>query len=161
MQSKREYAIAKGLAQPGRGRMSRAAWDAIKEARKKGIQFSDTSEEKAKARTAALERREALRDEKAKERQSRETTGVQATKPPRGDRPNGIYVFENPDGTKFKRTHAEACAGCHYSMQWCYCPGGPTMFVYPYRSGTTDQRASLVDVITTAEPQQGARRKGR
>lgn len=146
MQSKREYAIAKGLAQPGRGRMSRAAWDAIKEARKKGIQFSDTSEEKAKARTAALERREALRDEKAKERQSRETTGVQATAPPRPDRPNGIYVFENPDGSQFKRSHATACVACSYSLQWCYCVDGPTLFIYPHQAGRWEERAVLVEM---------------
>src|SRR5690349_18485890 len=42
MQSKREYAISLGLAQPTRGRMSRQAHAAIADAEAEGMVFADT-----------------------------------------------------------------------------------------------------------------------
>lgn len=41
--TKREYAISKGLAQPGRGRLSRDAHDAIAKAEAEGMVFDDTT----------------------------------------------------------------------------------------------------------------------
>lgn len=143
MVSKRDYLIERGLAKPGRGRMSTAAHDAIKEAINKGVKFTDGSE-KASA-------------------------GIGETPDPRPDRPEGMYVFRNPNGSEFKRLHTNACANCHYSFQWCYCPDGTTQFPHPHVSGQPDSaRAILVStparaVITTADvpekqPQQGTRR---
>lgn len=43
MQSRKEYAISLGLAKPGRGRLSKQAWTAIKKAEEDGMQFADKS----------------------------------------------------------------------------------------------------------------------
>lgn len=146
MVSKREYLIEKGLAKPGRGRLSANAHEAIKEAINKGVKFTDGSE--------ATE------------------SGIGATQAARTDMPEGIYVFRNPDGTTFKRSHTNACFACNYSFRWCSCPDGPTLLPYPHKFGQDENlRAILVStpgraVITTndvpeKQPTQGAPRRGR
>lgn len=140
-QTKREYLIAKGLAKEGRGRLSVAAHEAIKSAINSGVKFGEPEQSNA---------------------------GIGGeTAAPRTDRPKGEYTFENPDGTRFKRLHTNACATCHYSFQWCYCEAGPTQFPYPHKMGQGDVLAQLAGVpkllITTADvpekqPQQGTRR---
>jgi hypothetical protein len=143
MVSKREYLIERGLAKPGRGRMSSAAHDAIKQAINSGVKFTDGTENSS--------------------------AGIGATPDPRPDRPEGMYVFRNPDGTEFKRLHTNACANCHYSFQWCYCLDGTTQFPYPHVTGQPDDaRAILVStparaVITTTEvpAKQPTRGRGR
>lgn len=118
MVTKREYLIEKGLAKPGRGRMSGAAHEEIKKAINKGIKFTDNTEVSG--------------------------AGIGGeTKPPRFDRPNGLYTFINPDGTTFKRLHTEACSRCFYSFQWCYCVSGTVQWAY---LGQVDEYATLHEV---------------
>lgn len=110
MVTKRDYLIEKGLIKGGRGRWPLAAHEEIKKAINKGIKFTDGSENSG--------------------------AGIGGeTAPARTDRPEGRYEFKNPDGSTFKRLHTNACAICNYSFQWCYCPSGPSQFVYPHRFG--------------------------
>lgn len=46
MSSKREWLIARGLAKPGRGRLSREAHEALEQAIADGVVFTDTKETK-------------------------------------------------------------------------------------------------------------------
>lgn len=41
MQTRKEYAVGLGLAKPGRGRLSKEAWEAIHAAEADGMQFAD------------------------------------------------------------------------------------------------------------------------
>jgi len=43
LQSRKEYAVSLGLAKPGRGRLSKEAWEAIRKAEAEGVEFSDRS----------------------------------------------------------------------------------------------------------------------
>lgn len=130
MATKREYLIEKGLAKQGHGRFSNAAKDAIKAAINKGIKFTEHDE----------------------------SSGVEATAPPRHDRRPGMYVFQNPDGRKFERLHTTACVECGYSFQWCYCADGP--YVFAYLSGNGDYAKllsgpKLVMVAPKVSPRRG------
>lgn len=109
MVTKREYLIERGLAKPGRGRMSAKAHDEIKKAINKGIKFTDGTENAS--------------------------SGISETPEPRRDRPEGYYTFANPDGSKFKRLHTEACAKCCYSLRWCFCVSGPVQWAYDSVTG--------------------------
>lgn len=146
MPTKRQYLQERGLA-GARGRFSARAKDELAKAVNKGIRFTEPED----ARLAEA--------------------GIGETADPRPDRPRGMYVFRNPDGTTFKRSQATACATCSYSLPWCWCVGGPTQFPYPYVPGL-DGYATLTKtppraVITTndvpeKQPQQGTgTRRGR
>lgn len=43
MQSRKEYAVSLGLAKPGRGRLSKEAWAAIRKAEEEGMVFAEKS----------------------------------------------------------------------------------------------------------------------
>jgi hypothetical protein len=120
-QTKRDYLIAKGLAKPGHGRFSNAAKEEIKKAINKGIKFGEPGEE--------------------------QTSGVGATAEPRRDRPVGVYVFKNADGTKFNRMHTNACVECGYSFRWCKCLEGPHQWEH---NGVTVKRAKLHSIPSRA-----------
>lgn len=135
MVTKREYLVEKGLAKAGHGRFSNAAKEAIKAAINKGIKFDEGE--------AA-------------------GSGVDATAEPRHDRREGMYVFQNPDGRKFERSHKTACVECGYSFQWCYCVGGP--YIFAYLSGNDDYAKllsgpKLARVQPEVSPRRGRGRK--
>lgn len=160
MVTKREYVIQKGLAKPGRGRMSAAAHTAIKEAINKGIVFDDPS-----GKTVVV----VSTDESGNEvKTTKRIADVPEVPDPRPDRPLGMYSFKNPNGSTFKRSHTVACAKCSYSLQWCYCEQGPVLFPYPYTAGQEGVYATLdrvppravitTDDVPDKQPQQGTRR---
>lgn len=142
MVTKRDYLIEKGIlsADRKRGRWPTVAHKAIEDAVNAGIKFTDGSENV--------------------------DTGIGVTAEPRFDRPQGIYVFENADGRKFKRSHTSACVNCGYSFQWCYCENGP--FQYEYLGISTNYAELLsvptapkVATVTEVSPRRGRGRPRR
>lgn len=165
MVTKREYLIEKGLAKAGRGRFGAEAKKAIADAINSGMKFDDPT-----GKTVIV----VSKDENGNEVQTtRRIVDVPEVADPRPDRPNGMYTFENPDGSTFKRLHTNACANCHYSFQWCYCVNGPTQFPYPYKTewgingiyavlaGTPSRMVITTEDVPEKQPQQGLPRRGR
>lgn len=145
MVTKRQYLIEKGLAKPGRGRMSNAAREAINKAINKGVKF-DEPETGTKTVTVKT------KDEKGKTVvTTKRVQDVPTVPDARPDRPNGTYVFENEDGTKFNRGAATACVRCSYSLQWCYCPDGPVIYSYPHSLGGYASLAEIKAVTTSKD----------
>lgn len=135
MVTKREYLVQKGLAKPGRGRMSTAAKAEIANAINAGIKFDDPS-----GKTVVV----VSTDENGNEvKTTKRIADVPEVPDPRSDRPVGYYTFTNSDGSSFKRLHTTACVRCSLSLRWCYCVDGPIQFQYPYRSGQGDVYAVL------------------
>lgn len=135
MVTKREYLIEKGLAKATRGRLSAKAHEEIKRAINKGIKFTEPG--------------------------SDASTGISETPDPRHDRPEGYYTFANPDGTKFKRLHTEACANCCYSLRWCFCVSGPVQWAYDSVTGeyaTLDVVPKRPQVVAEDQPKPRRRR---
>lgn len=129
MVTKREYLVERGLAKPGRGRLSTKALEEIKKAINKGIQFTEPGE------TAS--------------------SGIAETPEPRHDRPEGYYTFMNPDGTTFQRKHTEACSRCRISLRWCMCVSGPVLWAYNSATGeyaTLHVVPSRRQVVTEVKP---------
>lgn len=143
MPTKREYLQEKGLAGK-RGRFSQKAKDAAAKAINSGMKFD---EPEVKEKTVTVHTTENGK----KVVKTVRVNDVPNCPDPRPDRPEGDYIFQNPDGSTFKRGAATACSRCKYSLQWCYCTSGPIVFCYPYAG---DEYATLVEiraVITTKE----------
>jgi hypothetical protein len=136
MQTKREYLISKGLARATRGKFSTIALEEIQRAINAGVKFHDPNAKEV-----------VVKDENGKETTKR-LSDVFVVAEPRPDRPVGEYTFKNPDGTKFKRLHTNACVACNYSFRWCLCEDGPTQFQYPHKMGQSDVLARLAGVPT-------------
>lgn len=146
MATKREYLISLGLAK-ARGRFSAAAKDAANAAINKGVRFD---EPEVKEKTVTVKVKENGRTVV----KTRRVQDVPDVPDPRTDRPAGMYVFKNPDGTTFQRGHATACFRCSYSLAWCYCPDGPVILAWPHRPGLTElatMHRKPKAVITTKE----------
>lgn len=143
LQTPREYLFSLGLAKMGRGKFSAAAHDALAKAVADGMQFKDVTVVKAPVAVVTKS------DNNVKPVKT-ETVKV-STKP--ADRPNarivdGLmveaaprymhdnYIANDIDDTKIKKTWKDTCNGCGYSIRWCLCASGPSVF-------------SLVDLSTS------------
>lgn len=159
MPTKREYLVQKGLAKEGRGRLSAAAHQAIRDAINSGVKFDEPDNGPKKTVTVKS------KDENGRTVvTTRRVDDVPVVMDARADRPDGFYTFSNPDATTFKRLHSNACARCSLSFQWCRCPDGPVQFVYPYVSVPAGVYAVLVGVPdgrekVTAPPPRRSRKR--
>jgi hypothetical protein len=155
--TKREYLQQKGLAGK-RGRFSQKAKEAVAAAINKGVKFE---EPEVTTKSVTVHTTENGR----KVVKTVRVNDVPQCPDPRPDRPEGDYIFENPDGSTFIRGAAAACNRCKYSMQWCYCESGPIVFCYPYAG---DEYATLREIravttskeVPTKQPQRGGTRRG-
>lgn len=129
--TKREYLVGLGLAK-SRGRFSADARKAIHDAINKGVRFDEA--EKAE-KTVTVKTTD---DKGRRVVLTKRVNDVPEVPDPRTDRPRGMYVFKNPDGSTFERGVATACFRCSYSFQWCYCPDGPVLLAHPHRPGLTE-----------------------
>ncbi len=115
MTTRREYAISKGLAQPGKGRMSNAARQAIEEAEANGMTFSDSA-------PASLERRIAART--AAKTVPTPNRPVQPTVQEKAEllsKPfTGKFEAQMPDGKSKALSERTACT-CGASLVYCHC----------------------------------------
>lgn len=156
MVSKRDWAVAKGLAKPTRGRMPAAAMEAIKKAINEGFQFDGPE-----AKPTRLVKTVTVGSNGKTVVKAHRTNDVVEIAEPRRDRPEGLYVFKIPGGKTFKRSHSTACARCSFSFQWCTCADGPYQWI-PFTG--SDQQIPVYQlpkaVITTKDvpgknPEQG------
>jgi hypothetical protein len=158
--TKREWLQKQGLAGK-RGRFSAAAKEALAKQINKGVKFDEPEVKETKSVTIVK------KDESGKKVVvTRRVQDVPVVSEPRPDRPQGTYIFENPDGSTFKRSHTEACNRCKCSLRWCFCVEGPILFAYPYAGGACATLLEIRAVITTndvpAKPptQGGGTRRG-
>jgi hypothetical protein len=142
MQTKKEYAIERGLAKPGPGRMSREAHEAITKAINAGVKFADPN---AKVVSVTVKGEDGTEHTTTKR-----MADVFLAADPRTDRHEGLYEFQNPDGSTFKRLHTNACVKCSMSFRWCCCSEGPTQWAHPHRMGDSEVLARLVRVPPAA-----------
>lgn len=137
MVSKRDYLIEKGILSADRkqGRWPAAAHKAIEDAINAGVKFGNEDR----------------------------SAGIGNTAAPRHDRPEGMYVFQNPDGRKFERLHTNACVKCSYSFRWCACENGPFQWQYLSGNGQYAELLSMPKAVTvaTVTDVSAPRRRGR
>lgn len=110
MTTKREYAISLGLAQPGRGRLSREAHAAIEKAMAEGMAFDDAAPIKTSVKT---EKSVKVKSEKKREPVS-ESSGIQEI----ATRYSNDQLFEGVDskGKKHVVNARQVCRHCGYSL---------------------------------------------
>lgn len=129
LQTRRDYAVSKGLAEYKRGRMSKEAWDAIKEAEAAGTKFTDSDQpypnppgiRTAGPRKAARERVEKASVPTARQAPKRVVQSeVQQAAEPLAKPRTGTYQAVMPDGTRKKLSDRTACQ-CGASLSFCYC----------------------------------------
>jgi len=110
MATRREFAISKGLAQPGKGRMSRAAHEAIEAAERDGMVFDDpkpvTKADKIAARPAPA---------KPVVQKPVQENAVVERKPF-----TGKFEALMPDG-KRKALNGRTACQCGASLVYCLC----------------------------------------
>lgn len=112
--TRREYAISKGLAQPGKGRMSRAAHDAIEAAEREGMTFSDPKPvTKADKIAQRAETRPAPRNPVVQK--AVQENAVVERKPF-----TGKFEAKMPDGKRKAVSERTACT-CGASLCYCLC----------------------------------------
>lgn len=128
--TRREYAISKGLATPGRGRMSNEARAAIEQAEAEGMIFSDakpvTMKDKIAARPASAPRTPVVQTsvQKSDELVSKPFTGK--------------FEAVMPSGKRKSVSERTACT-CGASLVYCLCstPTVGLLIVDPLADDTT------------------------
>lgn len=128
-QTKREYAISLGLAQPTRGRMSREAHAAIADAEAKGMTFADTA---VARRITSSVNADPLPAEVPTEH-----SGVNGDTPTPPTLRQGYLPFVKENGGTLKVHANEGCENCHDSFTFCHC-SNPT-----FRFWKTDEVYTL------------------
>lgn len=119
MTTRREYAISLGLAQPGRGRMSREANEAIRKAEDSGMTFSDSKERVDPYKGSAVKR--------AAEEKARKVQRVVQESPESASKPfTGKFEVEIPGGKRKALSERTACV-CGASLCYCRCKT-PTVY---------------------------------
>lgn len=128
LQTRRDYAVSKGLAEHKRGRMSKEAWDAIKEAEAAGTKFADSDQPYPKPpgirqpgpRKATRERQtKTLAPTRQAPKRVVQSEVQQAAEPLAKPR-KGEYEAIMPDGRRKKLSDRTACQ-CGASLSYCYC----------------------------------------
>lgn len=122
--TKREYAISKGLAQPGRGRLSREAHEAISKAEAEGTVFDDTPVFKAPPRTVDSPKTERPVDSGPKD----------DVENPFGDAFmrysfDQMFEYNDDNGKTHKVSCRPACMNCGYSLVGHTC-NDPVVLTY-------------------------------
>lgn len=116
MQTKREYAISLGLAQPTRGRMSREAHAAIADAEKAGMTFADAVA--ARKVSSSVNANPLPSQEPQGERAEVETDQYAPTPPTLR---TGYLSFRKADGGTLEVFAKEGCEHCKDSFTFCHC----------------------------------------
>lgn len=106
-ETKREYATRLGLAKPGRGRMSKAAHEAINKALAEGVKFSDVPGSGNKNAT--------VKSEDSNKPKPEESYGETPERLFNG----GWYI--KPENKKIKVSGTEVCRSCMTSLDWHTC----------------------------------------
>lgn len=118
MTTRREYAVSKGLATFGRGRMSRDALDAIAQAEANGMVFTDPVKEKVEISPEVLKRSAIVR---ATEEHARRDQMAAENVP---DGPSkaftGKFEVQVPGGKRKTLSERTACT-CGASLCYCRC----------------------------------------
>lgn len=113
MSTRRDYAIKLGLAQPGRGRLSRDAHAACDEAEAKGMIFTER-QASSSVNAHPLPASQPVHSEP-------DTGPVDPYAPHPPATRNGMLMFSNGKVTLEEVSAREACAECGRSFGWCRC----------------------------------------
>jgi len=137
MVTMRDYLVGLNLAKPGRGKFSAAAHEALAKARAEGMIFDEPVKPVKVDKPKTVSTDVAVEDVKTVPTQTvalknverpaaRNFGGMMVEAPPRYM--HSDYIATDTDGSKIKKTFRDICCGCQYSIRWCRCSGGPTIF---------------------------------
>lgn len=128
MQTRKAYAVSLGLANEGRGRMSREALAAIDKAISEGMTFSDMDKHHTGAkfgRTKGTAPKPVTRAPRQINLKSENvSTGVEVERPPTYSK-DTFWTYTNDKGKTVKVNGIQVCTHCRFSLYWHKC-GNPS-----------------------------------
>lgn len=130
MQTRKQFAVSLGLANEGRGRMSREALAAIDKAISEGMTFSDMDKHHSNAKFGKRAgEKNAHTGPKPRQIQlkSESSAGDIPMEAPPTYSKNDYWTYQNEKGKSVKVDGRQVCIPCGYSLMWHKCDNPSTV----------------------------------